>query len=216
MGRAPALETVDDSVAPTHARPRGRPRCDASRQAVLRAAYDLLAEGGLRHFTVEGVAARSGVARTTIYRWWPKKGALAMEGLLEATNRDVSFPRTDSAVADTRAQLHLVARLLRGRAGRIICGVIAEGQTDPDTITAFVHDYLEPRRRAFRAILVQGVESGEFRPDLDIPAAVGGLFGPLLFRVLLREPIDEPWVDRLADTVLRGCINPQPHGAAEG
>ena len=75
--------------ATTIVRPPGRPRCDATRKAVLHAAYELLAEGGLSRFTIEGVATRSGVARTTIYRWWPTKGALAMEGFLEATASDL-------------------------------------------------------------------------------------------------------------------------------
>ena len=87
------------AVASAPARSPGRPRCTVTRKAVLRAAYDLLAEGGLGRFTIESVAARSGVARTTIYRWWPSKGALAMEGFLEATAQDVNVPPTDSVMS---------------------------------------------------------------------------------------------------------------------
>src|SRR5271154_5637048 len=94
------------------ARPPGRPRCDATRKAVLRAAFDLLAEGGLSRFTIEGVAAQSGVARTTIYRWWPTKGALAMEGFLEAITADLAQPASDSVVADLQGLLRTFARLL--------------------------------------------------------------------------------------------------------
>ena len=124
------------------ARPAGRPRCDATHRAVLRAAYELLAEGGLRQFTIEGVAARSGVARTTIYRWWPSKGALAMEGFLAATAAEISFPFTRSAIADLKAHLQRCAKLLRGAPGRIMAGIVAEGQSDPETLAAFTEHYL--------------------------------------------------------------------------
>jgi AcrR family transcriptional regulator len=183
----------------------GRPRCDATRRAILRAAYELLAEGGLRHFTIEGVAARSGVARTTLYRWWPSKGALAMEGFLDATTPEIRFPATLSAISDLKALMRRCAKQLRGAPGRIMCGIVAEAQSDPETLAAFHEHYLAPRRREARAILERGVASGELRSDLDIPFVQSALYSPLHLRLLLREPIDDEWVDRLADTVLGGC-----------
>jgi AcrR family transcriptional regulator len=193
------------SALANHARPTGRPRCEATHRAVLRAAYDLLAEGGLHQFTIEGVAARSGVARTTIYRWWPSKGALAMEGFLAATTAEISFPLTRSAVADLKAHLRRCAKLLRGAPGRIMAGIVAEGQSDPETLAAFTEHYLTPRRREAQAILQRGVQSGELRPDLDIAVVQSALYAPLHLRHLLHEPVDDDWVERLADAVLRGC-----------
>lgn len=192
------------------ARPAGRPRCDATHRAVLRAAYELLAEGGLRQFTIEGVAARSGVARTTIYRWWPSKGALAMEGFLAATAAEISFPFTRSAIADLKAHLQRCAKLLRGAPGRIMAGIVAEGQSDPETLAAFTEHYLKPRRREARALLQRGVDSGELRPDLDIAVVQSALYAPLHLRHLLHEPVDEDWIDRLANSVLQGCAVPGP------
>lgn len=184
---------------------KGRPRCDVTRQAVLRAAFELLAEGGLKRFTIEGVAARSGVARTTIYRWWPSKGALAMEGFVEATEPDISFPKTDSAVADLKAQVRLCAKLLRGRVGRIVAGIIAEGQSDPETIAAFTEGYIAHRRREARGYLQRGMDNGELRADLDMSAVLAALYGALHLRLLLHEPMDDAWVERLCETVLQGC-----------
>lgn len=192
--------------ASARSRAPGRPRCDVTHKAVLRAAYDLLGEGGLHRFTIEGVAARSGVARTTIYRWWPSKGALAMEGFLDAVAPDLLLPPTASAAADLRGLLRLFARLLRGKAGRIIRGIIAEGQSDPDTISAFMTSFVTPRRAEARAIVERGIAKGELRADLDVEMVLYDLFGPLYLRMLLNEGLDDTWVDRLADFVLAGCL----------
>ncbi|HEY1412627.1 MAG TPA: TetR/AcrR family transcriptional regulator, partial [Rhodopila sp.] len=180
------------------ARLPGRPRCDASRKAVLLAAYDLLAEGGLSRFTIEAVAARSGVARTTIYRWWPSKGALAMEGFLEATAAELAIPPSGSVVADMQASLRSFARLLRGRAGRIMRCIIAEGQSDPETIDAYVTGFVTPRRAEIRSVLERGIARGELRADLDVEMVLYTLFGPLQVRALLNEGLDDAWVDRLS------------------
>ncbi|HEY2134131.1 MAG TPA: TetR/AcrR family transcriptional regulator [Acetobacteraceae bacterium] len=201
---APAAKRTDDPCAGK--RLAGRPRSDATRGAILRAAYELLSEGGLRNFTIEGVAARSGVARTTIYRWWPSRGALAMDGFLETTAPHITFPHTQSATADLRVQMRLCAKLLRGPAGRILCGIIAEGQNDPETIAVFSERYLTSRRREAAAILQRGIDTGEFRPHLDIQATQSAIYSSLHLRLLLREPIDDSWVERLADSVLRGCV----------
>jgi AcrR family transcriptional regulator len=191
---------------PAPARMPGRPRCDVTHKAVLRAAYDLLAEAGLAGFTIEAVAARSGVARTTIYRWWPSKGALAMEGFLEATAPDLAVPPTASVVADMQALLRLFGRLLRGKAGRIIRGIIAEGQSDPETIKAFLVGFVMPRRAEVRAILARGVASGELRADVDAEMVLASLFGSLQMRMLMNENVDDSWVDRLSKFVLAGCM----------
>jgi AcrR family transcriptional regulator len=184
----------------------GRPRCDATHKAVLRAAYDLLGEAGLARFTIEGVAARSGVARTTIYRWWPSKGALAMEGFLDTTAPELAVPSSASVVADMQALLRLVGRLLRGKAGLIIRGIIAEGQSDPETINAFMAGFVTPRRTEVRAILARGIASGELRGNLDVEMVLASLFGPLHLRLLLNENVDDAWIDRLSNFVLAGCM----------
>ena len=188
------------------ARPLGRPRCDVTRKAVLTAAYDLLAEGGLGRFTIEAVAARSGVARSTIYRWWPSKGALAMEGFLEATAADLALPASNSVAADLQASLRLFARLVRGKAARIIRCIIAEGQGDPETIEAFLDGFVKPRRAELRGIVERGIASGELRADLDIEISLYTLFGPVYQRMLLNEGVDDAWVDRLSGSVLAGCL----------
>ena len=99
-----------------------------------------------------------------------------------------------------------VRTLLRGKAGRIIRGIIAEGQSDPETIKAFLVGFVMPRRAEVRAILARGVASGELRADLDVEMVLASLFGSLQMRMLMNENVDDSWVDRLSKFVLAGCM----------
>jgi len=203
---------TDETAIPiqTEARRRGRPRSDDTRQAILRAAYELLEEGGMARFTIEGVAERSGAAKTTIYRWWPSKGVLAMEAYHSEVAATLSITDGPSAIADLHKLLHLMAQVFASTTGRVLAGLIAEGQTDPDTLAAYREGVLEPRRDVVRRILRRGIVSGELRGDLDLDATMDAFYGALLARLLLKyAPIDDAYADRLADTVLRGI-------AAEG
>jgi AcrR family transcriptional regulator len=192
-------------IAVTEARRPGRPRSDDTRQAILRAAFALLEESGIARFTIEGVAARSGAAKTTIYRWWPSKGALAMDAYHSEVAAMVTFDEGPSAVADMRKLLHLMAQAFSSKTGRILAGLIGVGQTDPDTLSAYRKFVLEPRRAAVRRIIERGIAHGELRPDLDPETVLDALYGSFLARVLLRHaPIDDAYVDRLADTILDG------------
>ena len=105
--------------------------------------------------------------------------------------------------------MRLFARLLRGKPGRIIRGIIAEGQSDPDTIDAFMTGFVTPRRAEVRAIVERGIAAGELRADLDIEMVLYSLFGPLHLRMLLNEGADDAWVDRLSNFVLAGCVATQ-------
>jgi AcrR family transcriptional regulator len=191
---------------PTIARCPGRPRSDATRAAILRAAYDLLGEAGLGGFTIEGVASRSGVARTTIYRWWPSKGALAMEGFLAGMSADLHAPMTGSVVADMQSMLRRLAGLMRGTVGRIMASIVAEGQSDPGTIEAYMDGFVKPRRAEVMALMERGIASGELRADLDVEIVLYNLFGALYLRLLMHEDLSDAWVDRLSGGVLANCV----------
>jgi AcrR family transcriptional regulator len=183
----------------------GRPRCQETRAAILRAAYDLLESGGLPAFTIEAVAERSGAAKTTIYRWWPNRGALAMEAFLVAAEAKSPFPQTSSPSADLRAHLHLFACVLRGRAGALLAGIVAEAQNDPTTRESFIKSYIAPRREAARQLLERGARLGEFRHDLDVEGICDALYGFFYVRLLFRHaPMDDASVERALDIVLNG------------
>jgi AcrR family transcriptional regulator len=206
------MSAVQGSPTAAAVRPQGRPRSEACRQAVLRAAYELLGEGGLSRFTIEQVAARSGVARTTIYRWWPSKGILATEAFLAAVAPQIAVPRTSSVLADIKAQVRLFARVLQGPAGQIVRSIIAAAQSDPETARAFRSGYVAVRRQEVNTLLQEAIARSELPAGLDLEAAADSLYAPLYHRLLLGiGPLDDNWVDHVCDFALRAAPQrPQP------
>jgi AcrR family transcriptional regulator len=184
----------------------GRPRSEESHKAILQAAYDLLHEEGFSRFTFERVAARAGVSRSTIYRWWPSKGALAMESAFDALNAELTFEPSRSPVENIRTRLRLVAQALQGRPGRVIAGMLAEGQQDPGTIEIFTSAYIEPARQNLRILFRQAVDEGYVRPDFDIEMAIDIAFGTPYHQLLLGRTLERDWIDRLADFIFRGAL----------
>lgn len=189
------------------ARAPGRPRSSTSRTAILRAAYQILRESGFAGFTVEGVAARAGAGKATIYRWWQTKGTLAIEAFLVAV-----APRMDvvehsaSALADLRRQVHVAATLYRGRVGQLLRELIALGQEDSETNRALRSDFVEPRRQAALQLLRRAQSAGEIDAHTDIEVLADALWGPIFHRLLVsRMPLDRGFIDKLLDLVLGGA-----------
>lgn len=182
----------------------GRPRDEGVRRAILEAAYAILVERGLADFTIEAVALKSGVARTTIYRWWPTKGVLAMESFLEAFRPQLAYVHTDNAAEDFRNLINSLANTLSGPAGKIAASVVAEGQRDVETRRLFVEAFSEPLRQESTRPIQRGIEQGRFREDLDISLVLDAAVGAIYLRLLLFLPIGPTWSSSLSDTLLQG------------
>jgi AcrR family transcriptional regulator len=185
---------------PAVKRPPGRPRSDAVRKMVLQAANSLLEEVGFAKLTMEGIAAKAGVSKATLYRWWPGKGAVAMEAFMAATVPRINFPQTASAVADVTAQMLVLAEAYRGVTGRLIRELIGRGQCDPEVLQTFIDGYLIPRRGATKDVLLRGIASGEIRPDVDLEVLVDALYAPIFHRLLLQhQPLEDAFVLQIAE-----------------
>ncbi|MEO6079944.1 MAG: TetR/AcrR family transcriptional regulator [Steroidobacteraceae bacterium] len=184
----------------------GRPRSATSRSAILKAAYQILREAGFAGFTVEGVAARAGAGKATIYRWWQTKGTLAIEAFLVAVApRMDATNETDSAITDLRAQVHHAAGVYRGRPGQLLRELIALGQQDSATRKVLQTDFVEPRRKSALRLLQRAVEAGELPKDTDIDVLADVLWGPIFHRLLVNHmPIDRNFIEKLLDLVLGG------------
>lgn len=186
-------------------RRRGRPKGDEVKIAILKAANELLEEQGLSGFTIDAVATRSGAARSTIYRWWPSRGALAMAGFLAETAQKIVYPSTSSPLADLKSQMMRVAEVYGQAVGRTISALVAQGQGDPEALRALLDGYVLPRREEAKRVLARGMECGELRPDIDLDVVVDALYGPIWYRILVpHAPLTPEWAAALADHVFSG------------
>jgi AcrR family transcriptional regulator len=193
---------VNQQTAPVARRP-GRPRSERATAAILRAAGELLDSRGLDGLSVDAIAARAGVSKATIYRWWPNKAAIVMDAVLNVTAPQIPFPDTGSAREDLRQQMRSVVGLFTKTAtGRALVALIAQSQHDAVTATALHERFIAPRRTTAGDVLRRGIAGGELRADLDIDTAIDTLYGALYYRLLVSgDPLTPRYVDRVIDHI---------------
>jgi AcrR family transcriptional regulator len=178
-------------------------RDENARLAVLHAADDLLVERGFGGVTIEGIAARAGVAKQTIYRWWPSKVDVLLDTLIDDASRQLVVPDTGPAVDDTRRYLRVLAQFLTIEpAGKVLLALIGEAQHDAEMARTFHQRYLDPQRQQEREMLKRGITAGELSEALDVDAALDALCGPIVYRALTGAPIPRSFVDGLVTDIL--------------
>jgi AcrR family transcriptional regulator len=183
----------------------GRPRRSSTGHAILKATREILGHAGVHGLTVEGVAARSGVAKTTIYRRWRSKEDLALAALLEVIQEE---PQPVRHVGSTRTALsaylgRLIDNLNSKLYGRIIRGLISDLGVDLELARGFRERVLARRVAVVRELLQRGIERGDLRQDLDLGIAVDLLLGPIYYRLLISgEPLTTAFVDRLVRALM--------------
>lgn len=187
-------------------RGRGRRPAAEVREEILEAAADLLFAEGMRGFTIEKVAHLSGASKMTIYKWWPSKGALALDGYLHKVTPGLEFPDTGDIEADLRAQLHAFLRVIcESPAGRVIAELIGQAQSDPELKAAYLQRYSSPRRELAVAAVEVAKERGQLRASLDPETVVDQLWGACYHRLLLPDqPLTYEFVDALVDNLFHG------------
>lgn len=187
----------------------GRPRDQEARNAILRAALSLVKEFGYRSLTIDKIAQRSGTGKTTIYRWWPSKGAVVGEAFLSLVSPEIAFPSISemSACESIRRQMQAVARAFRGPHGDLLRALVAEAQFDSELSHAWLNTWVRQRRALATEILNAGIASGELRSDIDVNVAIDALYGGLYYRFLIPYgPLSSEFAGKLADTVLNGLV----------
>jgi AcrR family transcriptional regulator len=187
-------------------RGRGRRPAAEVRSEVLEAAAELLFAEGMAAFTIEKVANRSGASKMTIYKWWPSKGALALDGYFHRVAPELAFSDTGDIEADLRAQLHAFLRIIRdSAAGRVIAELIGQAQSDPELKAAYLQRYSSPRRALAVAALERAKQRGQLRAGMDAESVVDQLWGACYHRLLLPDqPLTHEFVDALVDNLFRG------------
>ncbi|MFF8991227.1 TetR-like C-terminal domain-containing protein [Streptomyces sp. NPDC014983] len=187
-------------------RGRGRRPAGEVRAEALAAAGALLLRDGMAGFTFEGVAQEAGVSKTTLYKWWPSRGTLALDGYFHAVESTLAFPDTGDIGADLTAQVRAFVRLLTGTpAGRVIAELVGQAQTDPDLSAALLERYSGPRRGLAVDAMRRAQERGQLRPGVDPEVLVDQLWGACYHRLLLpNQPLTEDFASQLVDNLLHG------------
>lgn len=165
----------------------GRPRSEDARKAILDSARKLMTRTPLSALSIEAIAKKAGVGKTTIYRWYPNKAAVAMEAFLEQPGIKNILPTTTTAAEGVKRQIENLVRQLRGQNGRIIAGIIAESQADPAVLDLLYEKFLKERVENLYNHIEAGKRNGEFKADIHTDIALDMIMGPLFLRVLSGE-----------------------------
>jgi AcrR family transcriptional regulator len=192
------------------AAPRGRPRSQEAGRAILTATVELLAERGLAAMSIEEVAARAGVGKTTIYRRWPSKGLLALDAFVASFREEQAQPDTGTLRGDMLAALHAWVRAVtQTPMGPMLTGLIAEAQHDPELRGAWRDRVLEPLRQQNRTILDRAIARGEIDPSVDREVVLDLFFGAAEHRLLLGHlPMTDDFIAEVVDVILTGVAGP--------
>lgn len=184
---------------------RGRPRNLEAQNSILSTSYDLLLENGFQAVTVDKIAECAQVSKATIYKWWPNKAAVIMDGFLYAASERLPVPDTGSAYDDILIHATNLTKFLTSREGTIIKQLLGEGQFDSGLADAYRDRYFRPRRLEAGSLLEKGVERGELKKNIDIDICIDLIYGPIFYRLLVTgEPLDESYVQQLIVNAFEG------------
>jgi AcrR family transcriptional regulator len=200
---------MSKSVDPTPA-PRGRPRSERSHRAILEAANELLAERGFVDLTIEEIAQRSGVAKTTIYRRWPGKGPLVFEAFATDYLNRLPLQDTGSLRGDLLALLRGFIKVVKGTVtGRTLVALVAEVQRDPELAEIWRDRFVTPVRAQHRVMFERAVERGETSPETDPEILLDLVFGAAYHRLLQSHLVlSDRFAQGVVDIVVAGVKPP--------
>ena len=198
---------MTDTAGVEAQRPPGRPRSVEADRAILRATVDLLADEGYGGVTMEGVAAKAGVGKATVYRRWSSKSALVVDALAACREGAASSPPdTGSAREDLLAFVRGFQDHLRtSDAGRVLPALVAELSRNPELAAALREGFVQPRRARVLDAVRRGVERGEVRAGVDEELIADAVVALLQHRFLVTGmEIDDGLPERLLDMLWTG------------
>lgn len=171
----------------------GRPRSEVSHQAILQAALELLSEIGLEGMSIEAIATRAGVGKTTIYRRYSSKDELVADAI-ESIREEVLIPDTGSLWSDIDALIENAAQITLTPFGRqSVAMIIGSASSNPGFAQIYWEKYLQPRRQSFAVVIERAKARNEVPTDLDSGLVFDTMSGIMLY-ALIFPPI-ESWTD---------------------
>ncbi|MBF6157741.1 TetR/AcrR family transcriptional regulator [Nocardia cyriacigeorgica] len=183
-------------------------RSERSRQAILAATRELIDEVGYAKTSIEAIAARAGVGKQTIYRWWPSKGAVIFDSFLalsEGTDNDMALPDTGDLRADLRQVMRAtVAEFADPAFEKPIRALNTEIINDPSLAELYRDKLARPVDEVKKARLRSAQDAGQLAADADLDLVLEVLYAPLFQRWLLRTgPLTPEYADSLVELTLR-------------
>ncbi|MEL6230517.1 MAG: TetR/AcrR family transcriptional regulator [Cyanobacteria bacterium J06627_3] len=169
----------------------GRPRSTASHQAMLRATLELLSEVGFETMSIEAIASRAGVGKTTIYRRYSSKDELVADAI-ESIREEVLIPNTGDLWGDIDTLIENAAQITFTPLGRqAVAMIISSASSNSGFAQIYWEKYLQPRRQAFAMVLERAKERNEVSKDLDTGLVFDTMSGIMLYALIF--PPTESW-----------------------
>ena len=172
---------------------------------MLRSTLELLAEVGYDAVSIEAIAARAGVGKSTIYRRYTCKEDLIADAI-ENIREDVTIPDTDNLWGDIDALIQSAAQITLNPVGRqTVAMIVSSASSHPEFAQIYWTKYLQPRRQAFSVVLERAKARNEIPADLD-PGLIFDIMSGIMLYSLIFQPTSESWetyVRRALDLLLK-------------
>jgi len=188
-------------MSDTNKKPPGRPRSAQSHQAILQAALELLAEVGFAAMSMDAIAARAGVGKTTIYRRYASKEELVADAI-ESIREEIVIPDTGNLQSDIDTLIQNAAQITLNPIGRqTVAMIISSASSNPKFAQIYWTKYLQPRRKAFAVVLERAKARKEIQANLDSDLIFDTMSGIMLYALIFQPP-SESWT-----TYVRRALN---------
>mgnify|MGYP002714826945 FL=1 len=171
------------------------------KKCILDAVIAALEDYEYSKLTIEEIAARAGVGKSTIYRWWKHKSDLVFEAFKQETASVFELDYAQSLEFNLKQQLLKLSHALNRPIGRALMVVLSEHR---EAAGAFFSQYLLPRREATRKLIQLAIEQGEIRADYPFELMLDTLYAPIHYQMIFfnRQP-DEAYIQALLNLVLQ-------------
>ena len=197
----PHIEEVVDSVDEKEFK-AGRPRSESSRRSILDATRRLLTHMTVQKVSIEAIARKAGVGKTTIYRWWPNKAAVIMEAVFSQPAFHNIMPTPRNAEEGIRIQIDKLCRQLSGKNGKLVAEIIGEAQSEPEALKIFIDTFLQDRYNTLSSYIEGGKKTGEIDANIDTDSAIDVILGPIFFRLISGQELDDAFISDMTEMLL--------------
>ena len=205
------------------AKPKGtrapkRGQMERTRLVILDTTAEMLASNGYSSLTVEGIAAKCGVARSTIYRHWDSVADIAMDAFLQMVGPSPPLPQTGNVRTDLVVNYRrLVDGLANTRWGKLLPSML-EASIQDKVFAQLLYGAIDNRRELGRQSLLKGVDRGDLPADTNFEWLLDSITGPIYHRLFFtNRPLDEPgMIEYWVNTAVDGAVNLRKETSAKG